>query len=304
MFKIEQRSEGFSMAQVALKVIRPLVRASSFLSPGLTGRLAFRLFCTPIGRTKLKPQSPLFKRTETLFATARMQKVTYGCGFVRSFSFEPGVPSRGTVLMLHGWTGEARVMAGFIEVMLERGFRVIAPDLPAHGGSSGRQLTFPLAMQALSAVLRPEKPLAGIIAHSFGGSIGMAAIAGGIAGVPPVSARCFVSIAAPSTMQAYGRQFSDMLGLTRRGHRAFEDQVQAIAGRSMESFSGRDFLAQSRVPSLIIHAPDDKEIPFSDAEDLASAGEHVRLMAAKGHGHRRILLAKDVHAAAADFIAG
>ncbi|MBN8534003.1 MAG: alpha/beta fold hydrolase [Rhizobiales bacterium] len=290
------------MAQVALKVIRPLVKASSFLSPGLTGRLAFRLFCTPIGRTRPNRQSANFKRTEALFAKARVQTVSYGCGFVRSFTFEPDSPSRGTVLMLHGWTGEAITMAGFIETMLERGFRVIAPDLPAHGGSSGRQLTFPLAMQALNALLRTEKPLAGIVAHSFGGSIGMAAMAGGIAAVPAIVPRRFVSIAAPSTMQVYGRQFSDMLGLTRRGHRAFEDKVLRIAGRPMESFSGREFLAQSRVPSLIIHAQDDKEIPFSDAEDLASAGEHVRLMSAKGHGHRRILLSKDVHAATADFL--
>lgn len=292
------------MAQVALKVIRPLVKASSFLSPGLTGRLAFRLFCTPIGRIKPNRQSANFQRIEALFAKAAMQNVSYGSGFIRAFTFEPVGPSRGTILMLHGWTGEAIAMAGFIEAMLERGFRVIAPDLPAHGGSSGRQLTFPLAMEALNALLRAEKPLAGIIAHSFGGSIGMAAIAGGIAAFPAVTARRFVSIAAPSTMQVYGRQFSDMLGLTRRGHRAFEDQVYAIAGRSMASFSGREFLAQAKVPALIIHAPDDKEIPFSDAEDLASAGKHVRLMSAKGHGHRRILLAKDVHAAAADFIEG
>lgn len=290
------------MAQVALKVIRPLVKVSSFLSPRLTGRLAFRLFCTPIGRREPRRGSPQFQRMEALFAKARAQNVSYGSGYIRSFTFEPEVSSRGTVLMLHGWTGGAFAMAGFIETMLERGFRVIAPDLPAHGGSSGRQLTFPLAMEALNALLRNEKPLSGIIAHSFGGSIGMAAIAGGIAAFPAISTRRFVSIAAPSTMQVYGQQFTRMLGLTRRGHRAFEDQVQVIAGRSMESFSGRGFLAQSGVPSLIIHAPDDKEIPFSDAEDLAAAGEHVRLMPAKGHGHRRILLAREIHLAAADFI--
>lgn len=55
--------------------------------------------------------------------------------------------------------------------------------------------------------------------------------------------------------------------------------------------------------STPIIAPDDKEIPFSDAEELASAGPQATLMAAKGHGHRRILLAKDIHNAAADFIA-
>lgn len=291
------------MAQAALKVIRPFVKATSFLSPRLTGRLAFRLFCTPIGRARPKSQSPAFRKAETLFSKAEMRRVTYGCGYIRSFTFTPEGEPRGTVLVLHGWTGEAMVMAGFIEELLERGFRVIAPDLPAHGGSSGNKLNFPLAMEALNALLRSEPPLAGIVTHSFGGSIGMAAIAGGIAAFPPVSARRFVSISAPSTMQAYGRQFSNMLGLTKRGHQAFEDRVLAIAGRPMASFSGREFLAQSRVPALIIHAPDDKEIPFSDAEDLASAGDQVTLMSAKGHGHRRILLAKDIQAAAADFIA-
>jgi pimeloyl-ACP methyl ester carboxylesterase len=104
-------------------------------------------------------------------------------------------------------------------------------------------------------------------------------------------------------MQAYGKQFADMLGLTRRGHHAFEQQVQRIAGRPMESFSGRDFLAAAGVPALIIHAPDDKEIPFSDAEQLARAGLHVQLMEARGQGHRRILLSREVHEAAVEFIA-
>lgn len=292
------------MPQAALKVIRPLVRVSSLISPRLTGRLAFRLFCTPVGRVRVNRQSPSFRRAEALFARAEMRRVTYGCGYIRSFAFEPSGAAKGTVLVLHGWTGEAIVMIGFIEALLERGFRVIAPDLPAHGGSSGRQLTFPLAMQALNALLRGEAPLAGILAHSFGGSIGMAAMAGAIDAFPPVRAKRFVSIAAPSTMQVYGKQFSAMLGLSRRGHQAFEDQVRLIAGRPMDSFSGRDFLTRTGVPALIIHAPDDKEIPFSDAQDLAAAGPQVSLLPAHGHGHRRILLAKDVHLAAADFIAG
>jgi pimeloyl-ACP methyl ester carboxylesterase len=238
-----------------------------------------------------------------LFEKAEMRQVTYGCGYIRAFTFMPAEHYRGTVLVLHGWTGEALVMSGFIEALLARGFRVIAPDLPAHGGSSGRQLTYPLAMQALSALLRGEPELAGIIGHSFGGAIGMAAMAGAIAAFPAIATERFVSISAPSTMEVYGRHFAQTLGLTKRGHQAFENQVQRIAGRSMESFSGRAFLAEARVPSLIIHAPDDKEIPFSDAEELASAGPQVSLLATRGHGHRRVLVAREVHAAAVEFIA-
>lgn len=291
------------MPQAALKVIRPLVRVSSLISPHLTGRLAFRLFCTPVGHAKVNRQSAVIRKAEALFARGHVLPVTYGCGFVRTVRFEPESESRGTVLVLHGWTGQGLFMAGFVEALLERGFRVIAMDMPAHGGSSGKQLTFPLALQAITAVTRAELPLAGIVAHSFGGSVAMAAIAGGVEAFSPIPARRIVSIAAPSTMQVYGRQFTSMLGLTRRGHQAFEDQVKVIAGRPMESFSGRDFLEKAGIPALVIHAEDDKEIPFEDARELASAGPHVSLMPVGNLGHRRILASREVQRAAADFLA-
>ena len=291
------------MAQAALKVIRPFVRMSSLISPRLTGRLAFRLFCTPVGHAKVNGKSAAIRKAQALFETGEIARVTYGCGYVRTVRFSPPGASRGTVLLLHGWTGQGLFMAGFVEPLRAAGFSVLVMDMPAHGGSSGRMLTFPLAIQAITAAIRGDQPLAGIIAHSFGGSVALAAIGGGLDAFPPVLARRVVSIAAPSTMQVYGRHFANALGLTARGHRAFEDQVQVIAGKSMESFSGRDFLAKSKIPALIIHAADDKEIPVSDAHELAGAGAHVHLMTVEGLGHRRILASRDVHRAAADFIA-
>jgi pimeloyl-ACP methyl ester carboxylesterase len=70
----------------------------------------------------------------------------------------------------------------------------------------------------------------------------------------------------------------------------------------MESFSGTAFLKQTQIQTLVMHAPDDREIPFADAEALASAGSHAHLMAIPGFGHRRILMAPKVHRAAARFI--
>ena len=292
------------MAQAALKVIRPLVRVSSFLSPRLTGRLAFRLFCTPVGHARINRDSATMRKAEALFAQGEASRVTYGCGYVHTVRFAPEGEARGTVLVLHGWTGQGLFMAGFVRPLLERGLAVIVMDMPAHGGSSGNKLNFPLALQAISSVTRADLPLAGILAHSFGGAVAMAAVAGGVDQVPPIAAERIVSIAAPSTMQVYGRQFTRMLGLTQRGHQAFEERVHAIAGRRMESFSGRDFLARTGVPALVIHAGDDKEIAIADAEELATAGPHVRLMRVEGLGHRRILSSREVQNATADFLAG
>lgn len=290
------------MAHAALKVIRPVIALSSRLSPKITGRLAFRLFCTPIGHAPINDANPVMRAAKALFARAETRIVTHGCGYVRTMWFEPEAETRGTVLLLHGWTGQALFMSGFVEPLLARGFRVIAMDLPAHGGSSGRQLTFPLAIEAISSVVRDELPLAGIIAHSFGGAIATAAIAGGVEAYAPIPARRLVTIAAPKAMQGYGREFSRQLGLTPRGLAAFEGEVMAIAGRPMESFSGAEYLRRTLVPTLVMHAPDDKEIPFPDAEELASAGDHVALLPMPGLGHRRILMSTKVQEHAAEFI--
>ncbi|MCA3593877.1 MAG: alpha/beta fold hydrolase [Methylobacterium sp.] len=291
------------MPQLALKVIRPLVRASSVVSPRWTGRLAFRLFCTPMRHAPVNRRKANIRRAEALFATGKHSFVTHGCGFVKIVRFAPEGESRGTVLVLHGWTGQGLFMAGFVEPLLAHGFSVLVMDMPAHGASSGRILNFPIGVEAISAVVRGSQPLAGIIAHSFGGAVAAVALGGAIDAFAPVKAKAFVSIAAPAAMQGYGRQFSERLGLTRRGHQAFEDRVLEIAGRPMDSFSGRAFLGLSQPRALIIHASDDREIPIADAEELAQA-PNARLMRVDGLGHRRILASREVQQAAADFIAG
>lgn len=292
------------MAHAALKVIRPVVTLASALAPRLSGRLAWRLFETPLGQPKLDETRPAIRDARLLFARGETRLVPHGCGFVSFTRFEPAAPARGTVLVLHGWTSRALLMAGFVAPLLEQGFRVLVPDLPAHGASSGKRLNLPIALSAIEAVVRDHLPLAGIIGHSFGAAIATTAITGGVAQFRPIPAKRLVMIAAPMGMQRYGRFFARSLGLTRRGVETFEDQVPALTGRSMASFNSAEYLRRHPMPTLVIHAPDDKEIPFAEAEALANAGPHMRLMAAEGLGHRRILNDPAVQRAAAAFIAG
>lgn len=292
------------MPYAAVKVIRPLVRASSRLSPGITGKLAFRLFCTPVGHAPIRADNPRIRAAQALFGKAAIAHVSYGCGHVRVARFEPEGDAKGAVLLLHGWGGQGLFMAGFVEPLLRRGYRVLAVDLPGHGGSSGRQLNFLLAIEALGAAVRGETPLAAVVGHSFGGAVAVAAVAGGVPVFSALPVRKIVTIAAPNAMQPYGKAFADRLGLTARGHAAFEGEVHALTGRPMASFASADYLVGLRVPTLLIHAPDDREIPYADAEQMLAAGPHVTLRPAPGLGHRRILFDPGVQEAAAAFIAG
>jgi pimeloyl-ACP methyl ester carboxylesterase len=55
---------------------------------------------------------------------------------------------------------------------------------------------------------------------------------------------------------------------------------------------------------LIIHAPDDKEVPVREARAYAACAPNARLFLADGLGHRRILADREVRARIASFAPG
>ncbi len=53
---------------------------------------------------------------------------------VRGWTFA----ARPSVLLVHGWGGNAGQMSAFVAPLLERGYGVVVADMPGHGRSSGR----------------------------------------------------------------------------------------------------------------------------------------------------------------------
>ncbi|SDH52481.1 Alpha/beta hydrolase family protein [Bosea robiniae] len=291
------------MTTATLRYMRPLVRAASFIAPRTAGRLAFRLFCTPPrpstrnGNGKMG-QPPRLQQ-------ASLRAIPFPCGSVQAYVFEPEerAPIR-TVLLVHGWTGDAASMTGFVEPLLTAGFRVVAFDLPGHGASTGRELNIPLGVASLAAVARVFGPFHAIVTHSFGGAITLAALAGSVRGQPVVSADRLVLISAPSSITRITRQFGHAIGLGRRGQAALERRIHIVAGNPVEAFEGPLQLKAIGLPTLVIHDRQDRELGFAHAEALEQAGPFVRLEATDGLGHRRILKARPVAESVACFVAG
>ncbi|QEL24860.1 alpha/beta fold hydrolase [Bosea sp. F3-2] len=294
------------MTASALRYMRPLVRAASFMAPSATGRLAFRLFCTPPRPPKRNGNGKSAEHpTAMRLRQASRRAIPFPCGSVQAYVFEPEmvVPTR-TALLVHGWTGEAASMSAFVEPLLAEGFRVVAFDLPGHGASTGRELNIPLGVASLAAVARVFGPLHAIVTHSFGGAIALAALAGSVRGQPPVSTERLVLIAAPSSITEITRQFGATIGLGRRGQAALERRIHVVAGNPVEIFEGALQLEAIGLPTLVIHDRQDRELGFHHAQALAEAGKFVTLEATEGLGHRRILKARPVAESAARFVAG
>jgi len=294
------------MSASTLRYMRPLVRVASFVAPRTAGRLAFRLFCTPPGPPKRNGNSKAGEQAlPPKLRQASLRAIPFPCGSVQAYVFEPEeqAPTR-TVLLVHGWTGEAASMAGFVEPLLAAGFRVVAFDLPGHGASTGRELNIPLGVASLAAVARIFGPFHAIVTHSFGGAITLAALAGSVRGQPVVSADRLVLIAAPSSVTGITRQFGQAIGLGRRGQAALERRIHVVAGNPVEAFEAPLQLRAIRLPTLVIHDRQDRELGFQHAQALAASGPFVSLEATDGLGHRRILKARPVAETVARFVAG
>lgn len=81
---------------------------------------------------------------------------------------EKGEP-RASVLVVHGWTSEASFMMAIAEYLRRRGYRVVLPDLPAHGLSPGARTSLIDCAHAVREVAEALGPMSFAVAHSMGG---------------------------------------------------------------------------------------------------------------------------------------
>lgn len=294
------------MASFGLKVIRGVFGAAEHVAPGLTGRAAFELFCrTPSPRKLSEGERRAVDRAADFMAGARHHrlKTRTGCVMVHEFRPEPGRAALGTVLVIHGWRSRTEYMRSLISGYRDAGHKVVSLDLPGHGQSLGRRLNMVNAVEAARLAGDWFGPFAAIVGHSFGGAVAANAVAGSVKHVAPVAAERLVLIAAPCSLPAIFSDFSRLLNVGPRSQSAMARQVKRLAGTPLEEFVGDRQLASAPLPTLVIHAPDDREVPPEHARQYAGAGDHVQLFWADGLGHRRILADPGVVAKAVEFVA-
>ena len=285
------------MASLGWQVIRALFGAGERLAPGIAGRAAFELFArTPNPRAPSEGERKAIARAAIFMQTARHHRLTVGldCVAVHEFRPDAGAGEAGRVLVVHGWRSRTEYMKTIVEGFRAAGFRVFAVDLPGHGQSAGRRLTVMKAADALATAAQWFGPFDVVAGHSFGGAVTVAAVAGTVKSAAPLAAGRLVLIAAPNSLADIVDGFSRQIGLGRRSRQAMVARIERLAERRLEDFSGAHQLAGLRVPTLVVHAPDDREVPADDARDYGKAGGHVTLHWAPGLGHRRILSNSDV----------
>jgi pimeloyl-ACP methyl ester carboxylesterase len=260
------------------------LRGLDAVAPRLAARAAARLFLTP--RRAALPQSEAKWRE-----SAHREQRELASRMVTTWSWGEGK----AVLLLHGWEGRGTQLGALAETLAAEGYRVVAPDFPAHGDSPGRKtnlLEFAAAVQALAEELEPVA----IVAHSFGSAATTVALSRF-----PFAGR-LVYVAPPEDFGFFTAIFGGMLGISSDLAKRMEREIERQFDIEWSRLRGAALAPTMTAPLLVIHDEEDVDVPVRYGRIIAAAWPKARLLITRGLGHRRILRDAGVIAEVVQFI--
>ncbi|MHC5211129.1 MAG: alpha/beta hydrolase [Planctomycetota bacterium] len=193
----------------------------------------------------------------------------------------------GVVLLLHGWRGSRPWMLDRARVLLRAGYPVVVPDLPAHGTSSGDEVTFGLregeavdALLAYTAERFSGRPIA-VVAQSLGGAALLMARR-------DVLPRAVVLESVFATLRdAMASRMLHFLGpLGAPLTPLLETAAGALRGVSPDEVRPIDRIGELDAPLLLMHGSEDRSTPLRQARALYDAARGSKILwEVPGAGH-------------------
>ncbi len=261
--------------QVIIELMRWRLQFLYNISPALAARKAFAIFCTPARSRKLKTPR-IFEKAETL-------RISIGNETIFGYRWNAGQPVK--ILIVHGFSSSSKKFDRYIGSMIGKGYEVLAFDAPAHGQSSGKQITALSYAGALQAIINQYGPMNGIIAHSLGALSTMLVL-------PQVTdnERIKTVLIAPATNSSSQlKQFLRFMRLPVALYDRINQLIQHKAGLTLEEVAISKVIDQVKGPVYWFHDEEDPITPFRDAIELLEKGyPNVDFYRTRGLGHSRI----------------
>ena len=218
-----------------------------------------------------------------------------------------------TIICVHGWEGRGTNFYKFIPKLTSKGFRVLAPDFPMHGKTSGTETGCHVFGFSLNCILNYIKVPAILLVHSLGN--GAACTNYYISDEKTRNQiKGFIGIGVPDKFTDYIRNFGSMMGLDDYTNNLFLEKNSERLGIDIKYFVVSDTIKNFNYPCLIVHDDKDKEVSIEWAINSSKYiqpkyqtykigdKEYPCLHKTSGLGHRRILRDDGVVDVVVDFI--
>lgn len=265
--------------------LRTGMQVASALAPAAAARVARKLFFTPLRARVRDEERAVLARGEPFALEVGGQRVVG-----RAWGAGPAV------LLVHGWGGHAGQMTPLVDPAVAAGFRAVAIDLPGHGESEGSissLVHFASALRHAGALFGPVR---GVAAHSFGAAGTAYAISSGLA------VERAVFFAPPLGFESFWLRFRMGVGVSPRVMDRMLREAEEWLEVRFDGIAPADVAPRMTAPLLVLHDPEDREVPFEEGAELARRWPGAELRPAPGLGHLRILRDEGCVAAAVGFL--
>ncbi len=272
-------------------IINIYFKVLSAISSTLAGKQAFLLFQTTrkIG---------IKKKEAEFFNAAYHFKTPYHLEAIDCY--ELGSPEGKLVLLVHGWDSNAGSMAGIAYKLVEKGYHVIAFNLPAHGFSKLKRANLKTCKEVFHAVVERVKPSGtfSVVAHSFGSAVTVYDLS-----TSHFSVDKLVFLTNPNKLSNIFSEFKAYIGLSIKGYKYLLEKVGTLLGEPVSQISIESLGSKIKYNKLLlIHDYCDKVLPYQNSVDVRSKWNNASMITYHKIGHYRMLWNEEVIESISDFL--
>ena len=210
------------------------------------------------------------------------KKIPYRKGHLVTYSWGN---SKKIVYLVHGWESNTGRMISFISPLVDRGFKVVAFDMPSHGHSTQQATHLRDFSLALKTVITTYGQPFGILAHSFGGTATVIMISE----KKELAPKKLCLISPMKSLESHLNVFNTIAGLSEPIMKKLLCKLRNHYGLNSEETDITQLIQEVSIPGLLIHDEDDGLISIETAKSLANSWQGVRFVKSKNLGHRKIL---------------
>jgi pimeloyl-ACP methyl ester carboxylesterase len=246
-----------------------------FISTKLVTKFAIKLFRTPI-----RFKTP--EREKIMANNAKMQMV-----LIPSLNKEVAVYTYGNckrkALLIHGWSGRGTQLYKIADKLLENGFMTISFDAPAHGKSTGKTTMMTEFIETTKILNEKFGPFEIAIGHSLGGMTVLNSVK------QFLTVKKAVIIGSGDIITDIIINFINKLELNLKLVEKMKKIFFKKFNQDIDNFSASVAAKSVKIPTLVIHDSEDREVPVTCSYNIRENLEFGELIITNGLGHTRIL---------------
>jgi len=177
------------------------------------------------------------------------------------------------------------IKLAFVEPLLNRSYKVIAFDAPAHGSSEGKRSNLLYFKKTARQIVERTGIPDLAIGHSLGANAIIMLAKEDHLQIPKV-----ILISPLNRLMSVFEDFQELLSLQKALFNHFVKQFEAIAGYSFNDFYFHDYGKESPLNQvLLLHDEGDQITDFMHSKEMNELWPQTQLEPISGSGHYRIL---------------